>query len=99
MKTAVAERVRQHRARQRAGQVLITVRADETSLVDKLIEAQLLEPTMADDRAAITSATTRLIEIFATENQSGHRVHADYLDRISLAPHATIPCEACAPAP
>jgi hypothetical protein len=61
----VAERVRKCRARQRAGRVVLCVEADEMPLIEALIVAKLLEPTQADDPAAVVRGVTRLIEVFS----------------------------------
>jgi hypothetical protein len=52
-------RTRRWRARESAGQVLLTVAVDEASLVVRLVADGLLNPTVADSRKALTTATER----------------------------------------
>jgi hypothetical protein len=63
-----AERVRRHRQRQRDGRVVLCVEAEEVALIDKLIVARLLDPTMADDPQQVVVAVTRLLEIFSRDD-------------------------------
>jgi hypothetical protein len=63
-----AERVRRHRQRQRDGRVVLCVEAEEVALIDKLIVARLLDPTMADDPQQVVAAVTRLLEIFSRDD-------------------------------
>ena len=65
--TQGAIRFRQFYQRMRSGLVVLPVEVDATALADVLIESRLLDPTVADDRAALAKATTRLIEIFCQE--------------------------------
>ena len=64
MLNASAIRVARHRERSRGGLAVIAVEVDLIGLADFLTEARLLDPNMADDRAALAKATTRLLEIF-----------------------------------
>jgi hypothetical protein len=59
--------MRQLRSRRKSGLILLAIEADEDLLIKALVEAQLLHPSLADDRDAITSAAQRLIEIIALE--------------------------------
>jgi len=63
-----AERVRRHRQRQRDGRVVLCIEAEEVALIDKLIVARLLDPTMADDPQQVVAAVTRLLEIFSRDD-------------------------------
>ena len=65
--TCVAERVRRHRQRQRDGRVVLCIEVVEAALIDKLIVARLLDPTMADDPQQVVVAVTRLLEIFTRD--------------------------------
>jgi hypothetical protein len=65
-----AERVRRHRQRQRDGRVVLCIEAEEVALIDKLIVALLLDPTMADDPQQVVAAVTRLLEIFSRDDPS-----------------------------
>jgi hypothetical protein len=65
-----AERVRRHRQRQRDGRVVLCIEAEEVALIDKLIVARLLDPTMADDPQQVVAAVTRLLEIFSRDDPS-----------------------------
>lgn len=60
--STVSFRVREHRARQKAGRVVLAVEVDEVKLVAALIDSRLLDATAADDREAIERATEKLIE-------------------------------------
>jgi hypothetical protein len=62
-----ADRVRRHRQRQRDGRVVLCIEAEEVALIDKLIVARLLDPTMADDPQQVVAAVTRLLEIFSRD--------------------------------
>ena len=62
-----AERVRRHRQRQRDGRVVLCIEAEEVALIDKLIVARLLDPTMAGDPQQVVAAVTRLLEIFSRD--------------------------------
>jgi hypothetical protein len=63
MSTAVAERVRLCRVRQRNGEIRVTITADEALLV----EARLLYRHQADDRGAITRALEKAVAAFCKE--------------------------------
>jgi hypothetical protein len=56
--------MRDYRARQKTGSIVIPVLARETKLVAALIEAKLLEPNLADNRQSIESALQKLINEF-----------------------------------
>jgi hypothetical protein len=60
--STVAQRVAQHRARRKAGHVVLLIEVDEIPLADTLIEARLLDPSLAEDRTALAQATTRLLK-------------------------------------
>ena len=53
--------------RRRAGLVVLPIEVDVVALADVLIEAQLLDPNMADNRTALAKATARFIEISCKE--------------------------------
>ena len=65
--STVAERVRTHRARRKAGMILLVIEAREDVLVHALVEAGLIHPNATDDHTQITRAAQRLIEIIAME--------------------------------
>jgi hypothetical protein len=67
MSTAVAERVRQCRARQRNGEIRVTITDDELLLIEALVEARLLHRHQADDRGAITQALEKAVAAFCKE--------------------------------
>jgi len=56
--------MRDYRARQKTGSIIVPIVACETKLVAALVEAKLLEPTLADDRQSIESALQKLINEF-----------------------------------
>jgi hypothetical protein len=64
-----ADRLRRHRARQRAGRVVVSVEVDEVVVSEFLITASLLDATQADDRAALAKAVEKLI-VIATKEES-----------------------------
>jgi hypothetical protein len=64
---SAADRVREYRARKKTGAIMITVAVDEASLVAALIDANLLDANCADDHAAITEATQRMVKLFSGE--------------------------------
>jgi hypothetical protein len=66
-RSANALRVSRAHQRRRAGLVVLPIEVDAVALADVLIEAKLLDPNLADDRAALAKATTKLIEIFCRE--------------------------------
>lgn len=57
-----AERKRRERERHAAGLVHVQFWTDEIELALKLDAAGALDPNLADDRAALSEATRRLIE-------------------------------------
>jgi hypothetical protein len=61
------ERMRDLRQRRKSGLILMTIECDEDLLLRVLIEAALLEPSMADDRETIQRAVQKLIEVIALE--------------------------------
>jgi hypothetical protein len=66
-RSANALRVSRAYQRRRVGVAVLPIEVDVVALADVLIEAQLLDPNMADNRTALAKATTRLIEIFCKE--------------------------------
>ncbi len=56
-----SSRMRRHRARQRAGRLVLAVEVDEVGLVELLIETGRLSRDRSEDRKAITDATTKLL--------------------------------------
>ena len=63
----VAERVAAYKNRKRRGEILLTLKADETALVDSLVAARILSPASEYDRKAISRAAERVLEIFTKE--------------------------------
>jgi len=59
--SANARRVALAYRRRKAGRVVLQVEVEETPLVETLIEAKLLDPNVADDRAALSAALTQFI--------------------------------------
>jgi hypothetical protein len=56
--------MRDYRARQKTGSIIIPVLVCETKLVAALIEARLLSPLQADDRVEVGRAVQKLIDEF-----------------------------------
>src|SRR5262245_17299725 len=52
------------RAREKAGRCLLTLEVDEAELVVALVDAGLLDPRIADDRAALTEAAQRALALY-----------------------------------
>lgn len=67
MQSPEAVRAMKAYQRRKAGVVVLPIEVDVTALADVLIAARMLDPNMADDRAALAKATARLIEIFCKE--------------------------------
>jgi len=65
--------MRAYRRRMRAGRTLVTIEIDEVLLIDGLVEARLLEPSLSDSKHAIDKAASRFVEIILKEKQSEHR--------------------------
>lgn len=53
--------------RRRAGLVVLSVEVREAALADALIADLLLDPNSADNKAAITKALARMIELYSME--------------------------------
>jgi hypothetical protein len=66
-RSANAERVHRTYVRRRSGTRVFSIEADEVALAEKLIEARLLDPVLADDCAAIEKAATQLIKTILSE--------------------------------
>jgi hypothetical protein len=60
------------RERKRAGRILLRVEVDETELAIALTGAGLLDPNVADDKAALTTATEEALVIFCERELSRH---------------------------
>ena len=60
------------RAREKAGRCLLTLEVDEAELVVALVDAGLLDPRIADDRAALTEATQRALALYLAGEGSRH---------------------------
>jgi hypothetical protein len=74
MSGSAAYRKRVQRAREMAGRRIVPVTIDEVDVITFLIDTRLLEPCAADDRAAISSALSRFIQITieANDEESSH---------------------------
>jgi hypothetical protein len=55
---------RRWRARAKNGRILLRLEVDEAALVIGLVDRGLLDPSIAHDRAAVTAAAERALEIF-----------------------------------
>ena len=62
------ERVRQCRARRKAGLAVFQIEADEVALADALVTAGLLSLDKVDDRKAVSAALRHAVEIFVRSN-------------------------------
>src|SRR5262245_50271183 len=60
------------RARERAGRCLLKIEVDEAQLVVALVDAGLLDPRIADDRAALTEAAQRALALYLAGEGSRH---------------------------
>ena len=65
--SSAAARMRQYRARQKAGRTVLFVEVDEVLLINGLIEARLLAAEQSDDREAIRAATAQALRLFCGE--------------------------------
>lgn len=63
----VADRVRQHRARRKAGRAVLLVEVDGHALAEVLVDSGLLDWDECEDVEAIAQATGKLLEIFTAE--------------------------------
>lgn len=66
-RTANAIRVSRAYQRRRSGVVVLSVEVRETALADALVADLLLDPNNADNKAAITKALERMIELYVVE--------------------------------
>jgi hypothetical protein len=69
MTTAMAQWSKAYRQRRRAGRIVVEVEVDEAKITAALIEARLLSPLQADDRAEVERAAQRMVEIFCGDEQ------------------------------
>src|SRR5262245_5033155 len=60
------------RERARSGRILLRLEADETALAIALTGAGLLDPNVADDKAALTAAAEKALAIFCERELSRH---------------------------
>ena len=65
--SSVALRVREHRARQKAGRAVFAVECSEHDLGQALIAARLLDPALVDDKNAIASSLNEMVRLFCGE--------------------------------
>lgn len=63
MAAAAAKKMRRHRARRRAGRIVLSVEVDEVGSVEFLIAARLLSPGVEHGRAAIEEATEKFLKM------------------------------------
>jgi hypothetical protein len=66
-RSANAKRVHRTYVRRKTGTRVFQIEADEVALAEKLIEARLLDPVLADDCAAVEKAAIQLIRIILSE--------------------------------
>jgi hypothetical protein len=69
------------RARERAGRCLLKVEVDEVAVTLALIDRKLISPLRADDRAELSRAAGRALELFC----SGETSRVDDRNRAMLA--------------
>jgi hypothetical protein len=60
------------RAREKAGRCLLTLEVDEAELVVALVDAGLLDPRIADNRAALAAATQHALARYLAGEGSRH---------------------------
>ena len=63
--SSIAQRVRAHRARRRAGRTVLLVEIDEVAWADILVRLHMLDPNNADDGKALAIAMQRFLEVAA----------------------------------
>ena len=83
------------RARARAGHCLLRLEVDEVELSLALVDAGLLDPLLADDRAALTAATQRALALFLAGQPS--RREAEICDSVKMELAATMLQKALSP--
>jgi len=60
-RNAVARRMRAYRRRRAAGEIVLAVKVQEITLIEKLIEGRLLPERDAEDRRKLTAALEKVI--------------------------------------
>ena len=60
------------RERSRNGRILLRLEADEAELAIALTDAGLLDPNVADDKAALTAAAEKALAVFCERELSRH---------------------------
>ena len=65
--TQGAIRFRRHYQRRRSGRCVLAIEVDPVALADALVADLLLDPNNADNKAAITKALERMIELYLLE--------------------------------
>ena len=73
--STAAARQRLHREREASGRIVLQVEVDETNLSVGLVEAGLISPNDADDKAKLQAGLSRLIEIVLTADMSRVTAH------------------------
>jgi hypothetical protein len=64
-------RVRRHRDREKRDEIVLTISANRTALVDRLIDVGLLRADVEHDQAAIANATEHIVRCFSFEKPAG----------------------------
>jgi hypothetical protein len=64
----VAQWSREYRQRRKAGRIVVNLEVDEAKITAALIEARLLSPLQADDRAELERAAQKMTEIFCGDD-------------------------------
>jgi hypothetical protein len=62
-------RYREYRQRRKAGRIVITLEIDEVRSAQALVEANCLDPLLADDRDAIEQAAQKFWNIVCEERE------------------------------
>jgi hypothetical protein len=63
------DRVRLHRARQAAGRCIMFFEVHEDAMARFLVDAGVLDPNLADNRAALGQALTKFFDIVFEEEE------------------------------
>jgi hypothetical protein len=60
-------RVQRHRDREKRDEIVLTISANRTALVDRLIDTRLLRPGAEHDHRTIANATEQMVRRFSME--------------------------------
>jgi hypothetical protein len=77
-------RTRRWREREKNGRILLRLELDEAALVVGLVDRNLLDPLVADERGAIATAAAKALKIFCDAGDTSQR-DAAIRDKLTIA--------------